>query len=88
MTDRNMMLTVDEYLDLRRLIDSEKESEGAREEAKVVGETRRTRRKTKTQVAYSRAFKKIAPRNKKKNGTWKAGGFQRTVKAAWKEARK
>tara|TARA_Y100001973_G_C5183478_1_gene326334 strand:+ start:373 stop:639 length:267 start_codon:yes stop_codon:yes gene_type:complete len=88
MTDRNMMLTVDEYLALRRLIDSEKESEGAREEIKTAGETRRTRRKSSTQAAYSRAFKRIAPRNKKKNGTWKAGGFQRTVKAAWREVRK
>ena len=27
--DRNMMLTIDEYMALRRLLDSEKESEGA-----------------------------------------------------------
>ncbi len=29
MADRNMMLTFDEYMDLRRLLDSAKESEGA-----------------------------------------------------------
>lgn len=29
MTDRNMMLTVDEYMALRRLIDGERESEGS-----------------------------------------------------------
>ena len=29
MSDRNMMLTVDEYMDLRKLLDSTKESEGA-----------------------------------------------------------
>ena len=29
MADRNMMLTFDEYMDLRRLLDSTKESEGA-----------------------------------------------------------
>lgn len=30
MADRNMMLTIDEYMALRRLITSERESEGAR----------------------------------------------------------
>lgn len=29
MADRNMMLTVDEYMAIRRLIDSERESEGS-----------------------------------------------------------
>tara|TARA_R100000655_G_scaffold98311_1_gene141635 strand:+ start:349 stop:600 length:252 start_codon:yes stop_codon:yes gene_type:complete len=29
MADRNMMLTVDEYMSLRKLLDSSKESEGA-----------------------------------------------------------
>jgi hypothetical protein len=38
--DRNMMLTIDEYMALRRLLDSTRESEGATLEAK---EKKRTR---------------------------------------------
>jgi len=37
---------------------------------------------------YGAAFKRIAPKNKKKNGGWKAGGFARTQKAAHKAAKK
>ena len=37
---------------------------------------------------YGAAFKRIAPRNKKKNGSWKKGGFARTQKAAHKAAKK
>ena len=37
---------------------------------------------------YGAAFKRIAPRNKTKNGKWKKGGFKRTVKAAHKAAKK
>lgn len=37
---------------------------------------------------YGAAFKRIAPKNKKKNGGWKKGGFARTQKAAHKAARK
>jgi hypothetical protein len=34
--------------------------------------------------AYSRAFKKVAPRFKKKNGGWKKDGFKRAGAAARK----
>lgn len=37
---------------------------------------------------YGAAFKRIAPKNKKKNGGWKQGGFARTQKAAHKAAKK
>jgi len=37
---------------------------------------------------YGAAFKRIAPKNKKKGGGWKQGGFMRTQKAAHKAARK
>lgn len=40
------------------------------------------KRKTPRQVAYSKAFKKIAPRYKMKNGKWKKDGFKRCVKEA------
>ena len=37
---------------------------------------------------YSREFKKIAPKYKNKNGTWKKGGFKKAVKEAHKAVKK
>tara|TARA_Y100001963_G_scaffold109920_1_gene152023 strand:- start:798 stop:1049 length:252 start_codon:yes stop_codon:yes gene_type:complete len=83
-----MMLTVDEYMALRRLIDSERESEGASLASKEQTATKkRKKRSSAKQRAYKAAFKRIAPKNKKKNGQWKTGGFQRTVKAAWRSVK-
>jgi len=84
-----MMLTVDEYMALRRLIDSERESEGAsmanRTDEKTPGKPKRKRRKN---TAYSKAFKKVQSKYKKANGQWKKGGFGRAVKEAHKLAKK
>ena len=50
------------------------------------------KKKTRKASAYSRrygaAFKRIAPKNKKKGGGWKQGGFMRTQKAAHRAAKK
>jgi len=81
------MLTVDEYMALRQLISSERESEGSTlsEEASPAPKKRRS-------SAYSRkyktAFKKVSSRFKNKNGTWRKGGFKAAVRAAHKEAKK
>jgi len=81
------MLTVDEYMALRQLISSERESEGSTlsEEASPAPKKRRS-------SAYSRkyktAFKKVASTYKNKNGTWKKGGFKKAVKAAHKAVKK
>lgn len=40
------------------------------------------KRKTARQVAYGKAFKRIAPKYKLKNGKWKKDGFKRCVKEA------
>ena len=40
------------------------------------------KRKTARQRAYGKAFKKIAPKYKLKNGQWKKDGFKRCVKEA------
>ena len=45
MADRNMMLTFDEYMEFRRLLDSAKESEGA---TLVDQEPKRKRRRSRT----------------------------------------
>ncbi len=37
---------------------------------------------------YGKAFKKLAPKYKKKNGQWKKDGFKRCAAAARKEAKK
>jgi len=84
------MLTVEEYMALRRLIDSERESEGASIVDRTVDSVaRETKRKAS---AYSRkykaAFKKTAPRYKLKSGKWKKGGFKAAVKAAHKAVKK
>ena len=82
-----MMLTVEEYMALRRLIDSERESEGVT----LVNDQVISKPKRKAS-AYSRkykaAFKKTAPRYKLKSGKWKKGGFKAAVKAAHKAVKK
>jgi len=40
------------------------------------------------QKAYGKNFKKLAPKNKKANGSWKKDGFKRTQKAAHAATRK
>ena len=84
------MLTVEEYMALRRLIDSERESEGASIVDRTVDSgARKIKRKAS---AYSRkykaAFKKTAPRYKLKSGKWKKGGFKAAVKASHKAVKK
>lgn len=40
------------------------------------------------QKRYKAAFKKVAPKHKKKDGTWKKGGFKKAVKEAHAKAKK
>lgn len=46
------------------------------------------RQVSKAQKAYGRAFKRLAPKYKKKNGSWKKDGFKRCVRAAHKDCRR
>lgn len=46
----------------------------------------RKKRKTPRQVAYAKAFKRLAPKYKLKNGKWKKDGFKNCVRAAHKAA--
>ena len=82
-----MMLTMDEYLAFRRLITSERESEGA-SEALTSPEVPKKRRASRYSRKYKAAFKKVSPKFKKKNGEWKSNGFRSAVRAAHKEAKK
>ena len=78
-------LTLDEYEALRALIGSERESEGAMEE---VAAAKPKRKPTAANRAYSRAFKKLAPKFKLKSGSWKKDGFANCSKAAHKMCKK
>ena len=84
---RDMMLTPDEYMAIIRLIQSERESEGA-SLAQGGDDKPKKRRKTAYQRRYQAAFKKIAPNYKLKNGRWKKNGFRRAVMVAHKMAKK
>jgi len=85
-----MMLTVDEYMALRRLIGSERESEGvdlaAREQAP--SPAKKKRKISAYSRKYKTAFAKVRSTYQTSKGTWKKGGFRKAVKAAHKEAKK
>jgi len=78
------MLTVDEYMALRRLIDSERESEGSAITEQAP--TPKRRRSSAYSRKYRAAFKKVAPKYKLKSGKWKVNGFKAAVRAAHKMA--
>ena len=72
---------------LRRLIDSERESEGA-ELATTQLDSKPKKRNTAYQRKYKKAFKQASKRYKLKSGKWKKGGFKAAVKAAHKAVKK
>jgi hypothetical protein len=75
-----MMLTMDEYLALRRLIGLEKESEGAKEEEKVANKPRRRSRAARaSDRKLSQAFKEANRRYRKKDGSLRAGRTQADI---------
>ena len=76
--ERNMMLTPDEYIGLRRLLDGVREGEGASEEARATEpKPRRKNRKRSSQL--SRAFRKANADLRNKNGALKKGRTQGDV---------
>lgn len=77
LVDRNMMLTPDEYMSLMRLITSERESEGAKEEAKVADKPKRRSRLARAQdKKLSDAFKEANRRYRKQDGSLRSGRTQ------------
>jgi len=78
--DRNMMLTPDEYMAIMRLIKSERESEGAREEAKVGDQPRRRSRMARAaDRKLSAAFKEANRRYRTKSGALRTGRTQADI---------
>lgn len=80
----NVTMTLEEYEALRSLISSERESEGAIEEAKV---TKKPKKPSAYNMKYSKHFKDIQHKYKTKSGSWKKDGFKKAQKMAHKLAR-
>ena len=78
---RDMMLTPDEYMALMRLITSERESEGAMEQAKAADpKPRRRSRSARSQdKKLSQAFKEANRRYRKRDGSLRAGRTQADI---------
>jgi len=78
--DRNMMLTFDEYMDLRRLLDSSKESEGA---TLAMEETKPKRRRSRTAKSndkkMSQALAQANEELRKVNGDLRKGVTQADI---------
>jgi len=71
---RDLMLTPTEYSALLRLIESEKESEGAEiSQAAVAAPPPRTRKKTKRDRAMSKSLRTASAKAKLKSGAWRKG---------------
>lgn len=77
--DRNMMLTVDEYMAIRRLIDSERESEGAQEAERVAKPKRRSRSARANDKKMAMALEKANADLRKVNGDLRKGVTQADV---------
>lgn len=78
--DRNMMLTPDEYMGLMRLLRGERESEGAKEEAKIADKPKRRSRTARAQDRkLSAAFKEANARYRKKDGSLRNGRTQADI---------
>ena len=64
----------------------------ARERTRSTRKARSTPKKKRAASAYSkrygRAFKRLAPKYKKKNGSWKKDGFKRCAAAARRKAKR
>ena len=79
MADRNMMLTFDEYMALRRLLDSEKELEGAVLENRMASKPKRSRSAKRADKKMSTALEQANEELRKQNGELRKGVTQADV---------
>lgn len=64
----NVTMTLEEYEALRRLVSSERESEGAREALRLDGRSPRTKKKRKAskyQIEFGKQMKKLKAKHKR-----------------------
>lgn len=81
MADRNMMLTFDEYMALRRLLDSAKESEGATLVDQEKPKRRRSRGAKASDKKMSKALAQANAELRKVNGDLRKGVTQGDIMA-------
>lgn len=79
MADRNMMLTFDEYMALRRLLDSTKESEGAELAEELPKKRTRSRSARRSDKKMSQALEQANQELRKVNGDLRKGVTQADV---------
>lgn len=79
---RNILAEMDSArgIDLEQFLAAQNRENGSRKPRK--------RKVSAYNKRYSKAFKKLAPKYKKKNGSWKKDGFKKCSAAARKEAKK
>ena len=75
-------LTLEEYEALREMAMG-----GAAPIVDTPEPVQKKRRASASSKRYGRAFKKVAPKFKLKNGSWKKNGFRNAVRAAHKLAK-
>lgn len=75
--------------DVIRLLEAAKQADSPSPKRKTAAlPTKKKRAASAYSKRYGRAFKKLAPKYKKKNGQWKKDGFKRCAAAARREAKK
>ena len=79
LADRNMMLTVDEYMAIRRLIDSERESEGA-----TLSQEKPKRKRKQKLNSYQRWMKTELPKLRRKHPRMKQPRLMEEAARIWR----
>ena len=76
--------------DVIRLLEAAKAADSAPQKRTTAAKpaTKKKRAGSAYSKRYGKAFKRLAPKYKKKNGQWKKDGFKRCAAAARKEAKK
>lgn len=75
--------------DVIRLLEAAKAADSGKSKQRTVRQPAKKKRAASAySKRYGRAFKKLAPKYKKKNGQWKKDGFKRCAAAARREAKK
>lgn len=75
--------------DVIRLLEAAKQADSPTQKRTTAAMPKKKKRAASAySKRYGRAFKKLAPKYKKKNGQWKKDGFKRCAAAARREAKK
>lgn len=70
------------------LLQAAKESGGSTKKSAPTRSKTAKRKPSAYSKKYAKAFKSIAPKHKKKNGSWKKDGYKKAVKAAHAKAKR